>query len=142
MGKLGRRDLALKRFEARYVALAESENTTLGEDFNNYGTHCHCSQSAVISELICVFGGIDVEDGASRIMITPDFTALKDMRCSLKLASGELDVRYKYSPSKIDIVIENRTTAKVVLNIVPEYVGRVTERREILLNKGKNKFSI
>lgn len=142
LGKLGRRDLALKRFEARYVALAESEDTTLGEDFNNYGTHCHCSQSAVISELICVFGGVDVEDGATRIKITPDFTALKDMRCSLKLASGELDVRYKYSQSKIDIVIENRTNAKVVLNIVPEYIGRPTEHREITLNSGKNKFSL
>ena len=142
LDKLGRRDLAYKRFEARYALLAESESTTRGEDFNGYGTHCHSYQSSVISELICVFGGIDIKDGAKLITITPDFTALKDFKCSLKLATGGLEVRYKYSATKIDIIIENRTSAKVTLDITPEHVGRKTEQKQILLNKGKNKFTI
>ncbi len=142
LAMLGRRDLALKRFESRYSLYADSPESTLGEDFNGYGTKCQSYQSSVISELICVFCGIDVRDGASKITITPDFTALKDIKCALKTASGELEIRYKNAPNKTDIIIENHTNAKVVLDIIPENVGRVTERRTITLNKGKNKFTI
>ncbi len=142
LAKLGRRDLALNRFESRYALMAESEGSVLGEDFNGYGTKCQSYQASVIFELINVFGGIDVREGASKITITPDFTALKDFRCELKLASGELDVRYKYSATRIDITIDNRTSGKVTLDIIPEYVGKRAERRTITLNKGKNKFTI
>lgn len=142
LSKLGRRDLALDRFISRYALAASSEATTLGEDFSGYGTKCQGYQAAVIPELIQVFGGVDITDGAKQIRITPDFTALKDFRCSLKLVTGELDVRYKYSPSRIDIIIDNGTSAKITLEISPERIGRLVERREIVLNKGKNKFSI
>ncbi|MCH5162714.1 MAG: hypothetical protein J1G38_04410 [Clostridiales bacterium] len=142
LGALGRKDLALKRFESRYALLADSESSTLGEDFNGYGSSCQSYQSAVISELVTVFGGIDIKKGATHITITPDFTALKDLRCSLKLATGELDVRYKYSSTRIDIVVENHTTAKVALEIIPELIGRGNERKKITINKGKNKFTI
>ncbi len=142
LDKLGRRDLAMNRFRSRYDALADGDGTTLGEDFNGYGSHCQAYQSAVISELICVFGGIDVKDGASKITITPDFTAIEDFKCALSLCSGELEVRYKYSPAKIDIIVDNGTNAKVSLDITPEHIGRKTERRLITLNKGKNKFTI
>lgn len=139
---LGRRDLALARFQSRYALAAESSDSTLGEDFNGYGTKSQSYQSAVIFELIQMFGGIDVKDGARKITVTPDFTALKDFRVRLALATGELEVRYKHSASRIDIVIDNRTTGKVELDIEPERIGRTAERRTIILNKGKNKFTI
>ncbi len=140
--KLGRRDLALKRFTSRYILAAQNGDSTLGEDFMGFGTRCQSYQTAVIPELIQLFGGIAIEDGASKITLTPDFTALKDFRCSLKLATGALDVRYKFSPNRADIFIENDTTGKVTLDISPERIGRSVERRVITLNKGKNKFSI
>ncbi|MDE6401521.1 MAG: hypothetical protein K2L54_02810, partial [Clostridiales bacterium] len=139
---LGRRDLARKRFDSRYALAADSDSTALGEDFNGFGTGCQSYQSAVIFEAIQIFGGIDVKDGASKITVTPDFSAVKDLQVALELASGEFEVRYKYSPSRIDIVIENRTTAKAELVVCPELVGRNVERRVITLNKGKNKFTI
>lgn len=139
---LDRRDLARARFDTRYALAAVDDKTTLGEDFNGYGTHCQGYQSAVIFEAIELFGGISVKDGASKITITPDFTAIKDFRTELQLASGTLEVRYKYSPTKTDIIIDNRTTAKVELDIAPERIGRTVERRTITLNKGKNKFSV
>lgn len=139
---LGRRDLALSRFESRYALAAESEQTTLGEDFEGYGTKCQSYQSAVIFELIQMFGGIDVREGARKIKISPDFTALKDFKLSLRLSTGELDVRCKYSASRVDITVDNRTTASVELEISPECVGRSVERRIISLNKGKNKFTV
>ncbi len=142
LAKLDRRDLALNRFVSRYALAADSSYSTLGEDFNGYGTKCQSYQTAVIPELIQVFGGVNVLDGASKISITPDFTALKDFKCSLKLASGTLDIRYKYSPTRIDILIDNATTAKVTLDISPDHVGRAVERRGIVLNRGKNKFTI
>lgn len=142
LSMLGRRDLALNRFVSRYGYAAKSDDTTLGEDFNGYGTKCQSYQSAVIFELIQIFGGISVKDGAGKIDITPDFTALKDYKCSLKLASGNLEVKYKYSPSRVDIVIENGTTAKVTLDISPERIDRSIDRRTIVINKGKNKFTI
>lgn len=142
LGKLGRRDLAKARFDARYAVLAEKNGTTLGEDFNDYGTKCQSYQAAVISEIVGTFVGVKVEQGASKITITPDFGAIKDVKCSLKLLSGELDIRYKYSPTRSDIIIDNRTNAKVILEIVPESIGRATERRTITINKGKNKFTI
>lgn len=140
--KLGRRDLALRRFRSRYCCLAGDENTTLSEDFNGYGTKCQSYQTAVIFELIQLFGGVDVKKGASKVTITPDFTALKDYRASVKLATGTLEIRYKYSHSRVDIIIENGLNAKVTLEIVPEFIGRPVERRTIVLNKGKNKFAI
>ncbi|MCH5155596.1 MAG: hypothetical protein J1F69_03230 [Clostridiales bacterium] len=139
---LGRCDAARTRFDTRYSVAAADESTTLGEDFNGYGTHCQSYQSAVIFEAIELFGGISVKDGASKITITPDFTATHDFRAELKLASGALEVRYKYSPTKTDIIIDNRTTAKVELVIAPEHIGRTVDRRTIVLNKGKNKFSV
>lgn len=140
--KIDRRDLALRRFESRYALAADSASSTLGEDFNGYGTGCQSYQTAVVFEIIQSFGGIDIKNGARSITVTPDFTALKDFRTKLKLASGELDVRYKHSASRIDIVIDNRTSGKVELVIEPERIGRTTERRTIILNKGKNKFTI
>ncbi len=140
--KLGRRDLARKRFDMRYALAAASDDTTLGEDFNGFGTGCQSYQSAVIFEAIQLFGGIDIRDGASKIKIAPDFNAVRDFRTELRLASGELEVRYKYSPARIDIIIENRTDGKVELEIAPEHIGRSVERRTIVLNKGKNKFTI
>lgn len=142
LSALGRRDLARKRFDARYALFATNSATTLGEDFNGFGTRCQSYQSAVIFEAINIFGGIDVRDGARHITITPDFSAIGDFRTELKLASGEIDVRYKYSPLKTDIFIDNGTNAKVELIITPEGFGRAVERRVIVLNKGKNKFSI
>ena len=142
LSMLGRRDLARQRFDSRYALAATSPSTTLGEDFNGYGTGCQSYQSAVIFEAIQIFGGIEIKNGAKNIRITPDFTAIKDFRAKLKLVSGELDVRYKYSATRIDIVIENRTDAKIELDIAPERIGRSTERRTIVLNKGKNKFAI
>ena len=139
---LDRRDLARMRFDTRYATAEADESTTLGEDFNGYGTHCQSYQSAVIFEAIQLFGGISVKDGASKITITPDFNAIHDFRTELKLASGSLEVRYKYSPAKTDIIIDNKTTAKVELDIAPERIGRTVERRTIVLNKGKNKFSV
>ncbi len=140
--KLGRHDLALKRFETRYALLAESDDTTLGEDFNGYGTKCQSYQASVLFELIQLFGGIDVRDGGKKIIVTPDFTVLKDLRCSLQTTTGALEIRYKYSPSRLDILVENHTEAKVMLEVVPERIGRDTAKRTILLNKGKNKFTI
>ena len=140
--KLGRGDLARKRFDSRYATAAESEQTTLGEDYNGYGSGCQSYQAAVATEIIAMFGGIVVRDGGTRINITPDFRAIKDMRLSLKTASGELEVRYKYSPTRIDILVDNRTSAKVELDILPENIGRAVERRTITLNKGKNKFTV
>ncbi|MCH5350858.1 MAG: hypothetical protein J1F39_02685 [Clostridiales bacterium] len=142
LSALDRRDLALDRFYSRYALAAESECSTLGEDFNGFGTKCQSYQSAVIFELIQVLGGIDIQLGASRVTITPDFTALKNFRTKIKLAGGVLEVRYKYSAGKIDIIIENGLDGKVTLDIKPEKVGRQVERRTIVLNKGKNKFSI
>ena len=142
LASLGRRDLALNRFYSRYAFAAESESSTLGEDFSGFGTKCQSYQSAVIFELIQIFGGIDIRNGASHITITPDFTALKSFRTELKLATGTLEVRYKYSATKIDIIIENGLEAKITLDIRPEKIGRQVERRTIVLNKGKNKFSI
>lgn len=139
---LGRRDAARTRFDTRYAIAAEDRSTTLGEDFNGYGTHCQSYQSAVIFEAIQLFGGVSVKDGATKIKISPDFTAIKDMRTELKLSSGTLDIRYKYSPTKADVIIDNRTTAKVELEISPERIGRPVERRTIVLGKGKNKFSV
>lgn len=141
--KLNRRDLAFGRFKQRYLLLSEDENTTLGEDFSGYGTKCQGWHSAVIFELIELFGGIAVKNGATVVDITPDFTALKDFRASISLASGELEVRYKYQPTRIDISIDNRTTAAVTLIIEPELIGKSgTERRTITVSKGKNKFVI
>ncbi len=140
--KLGRRDLARKRFESRYALASASESSALGEDFYGFGTGCQSYQSAVIFEAIQLFGGIDIKDGAGKITIAPDFSALKDMRIELTLASGTLEVRYKYSPVKAEIIIENRTTAKVELDISPERIGRPVERRTIVVNKGKSKFAI
>ncbi len=139
---LGRRDLARKRFDSRYALAADSESTTLGEDFNGFGTGCQSYQSAVIFEAVQIFGGIEVKDGASKITVTPDFSAVKDFQTRLRLASGEFEVRYKYSPSRIDIVIDNRTDGKAELVVCPELIGRNVERRAITLNKGKNKFTI
>ncbi len=142
LGKLGRRDLALRRFESRYALAAESDGKALGEDFAGYGTKCQSYQAAVVSELVQIFAGIEVKDGARRIKIAPDFTALKDFRLSLKLATGELDVRAKFSPTRVDVTVDNRTSGAVELDILPECVGRGVERRTISLNKGKNKFSV
>lgn len=142
LAALGRSDLALKRFTSRYAAIARSEDTTLGEDFNGFGTKCQSYQTAVVSELIQVFGGIDVRKGASLITVSPDFAAFREFKCSVKLATGELDVKFKNNGSRIDLVIENGTTAKLTLDVRPELVGRPVERRTIVLNKGKNKFSI
>lgn len=142
MCKLGRRDLARRRFESRYVLFADGENTALGEDFGGFGTNCQSYQSAVIFEIIQMFGGIDVREGANNITITPDFAAMTDFDCELELATGKLGVRYKYSPSRIDIIIDNKTSAKVTLDVIPERIGRTVERRTITLNNGKNKFSI
>ncbi len=142
LSALGRRDLALKRFMSRYAIAADDGSSVLGEDFNGYGAKCQAYQSAVIFELISVFGGISVKNGSTEIAVTPDFTALKDFKCSLKLESGKLDVRYKYSPARIDIIIDNDTSAKVTLDVAPERIGRSVERRTITLNKGKNKFTI
>lgn len=139
---LSRRDLALMRFKSRYALSAESEDSALGEDFNGYGTKVQSYQSAVIFEIIQLFGGIDIRDGARKITITPDFTALKNFRVKLTLATGELEVRYKYSAMRIDISVDNRTTGKVELDIDPDRIGRTVERRTIILNKGKNKFTI
>lgn len=139
---LDRRDLARQRFDSRYALAAKSAGTALGEDFNGYGTGCQSYQSAVIFEAIQIFGGIDIKNGAKNIKITPDFNAVKDFRTKLKLVSGELEVRYKHSPSRIDILVDNRTDAKIELDIAPERIGRSTERRTIVLNKGKNKFAI
>jgi len=140
--KLDRRDLARKRFETRNALSAESDMTTLGEDWSGFGSGCQSYRSSAIFEIIQLFGGIDISEGASKIGITPDFTAINDFRVELKLATGELAVRYKYSPVRIDIVIENRTTAKIELNIDPDRIGRSVERRTIVINKGKNKFTI
>lgn len=142
LSALGRRDLARKRFDSRYALAVDSESTTLGEDFNGFGTGCQSYQSAVIFEAIQIFGGIDVKNGASSITITPDFSAIKDFRARLALSSGELEVRYKYSPARIDITVDNRTNGKVELDISPERIGRSVERRTIVLGKGKNKFAI
>lgn len=139
---LDRRDLARQRFDTRYALAADCDDSTLGEDFGGYGSKCQGFQTAVIFEAIQLFGGIDIKDGATRIKITPDFTAVKDFRTELQLATGTLEVRYKYSPAKTDIIIENKTTAKVELDIAPERIGRSVERRTIVLNKGKNKFSV
>ncbi|MBD5131130.1 MAG: hypothetical protein HDT28_00830 [Clostridiales bacterium] len=139
---LGRRDLGRRRFDTKYALLAESESSVLGEDFNGFGSACQSYQSAVIFEAIQLFGGIDITEGAKNIVITPDFRAIENMRVSLKLASGTLDVRYKYSPTRIDIIIDNATSAKLELVIEPEMIGRSVERRTIVINKGKNKFSI
>lgn len=139
---LDRRDAARTRFNMRYSSAASDGKTTLGEDFNGYGTQCQSYQSAVIFEAIELFGGVSVKDGASKIRITPDFRAINDFRTELQLASGTLEVRYKYSPTKTDIIIDNKTTAKVELDITPEHIGRAVERRTIVLNKGKNKFSV
>ncbi|MCH5160716.1 MAG: hypothetical protein J1G04_01680 [Clostridiales bacterium] len=139
---LGRRDLALRRFTSRYALASAEDSTVLGEDFGGYGAKCQVDQSAVISELVLMLGGITVKNGASEILITPDFTAFKDFKCSFTLESGELDLRYKYSPTRIDIIIDNETSAKITLDITPERIGRAVERRTILLNKGKNKFSL
>lgn len=139
---LGRRDLAYMRFVSRYSLAAKSEAGTLGEDFCGFGTKCQSYQTAVIPEIVQMFGGIDVKNGASEITITPDFTAMKDFRCSLKLVTGDLDVRYKYGATKSDIIIDNRTTGKVTLDIEPEHIGRKVDRRSVVLGKGKNKFSI
>ncbi|MCH5165359.1 MAG: hypothetical protein J1G01_03055 [Clostridiales bacterium] len=142
LDKLGRRDLARKRFDSRYALAAADESSTLGEDFNGFGTGCQSYQSAVIFEAIQLFGGIRISSGASKVKITPDFRAIQDFRAKLRLVSGELDVRYKYSPTRIDIVIENHLKGKVELEIMPERVGRNVEGRTIALNVGKNKFTI
>lgn len=142
LAMLNRGDLARKRFDSRYALAVADEKTTLGEDFNGYGTGCQCYQAAVITELVSVFGGISVRDGATKIKITPDFGAIKDFRAGIKLKTGELEVRYKYSPVKTDIIIDNRTSARVELVISPEKIGRAVDSRTIVINKGKNKFSI
>ena len=142
LGKLGRTDLARKRFDMRNALDAVSEKTTLGEDFMGFGTDCQSYRTAAVFQAIQLFAGIDVKNGASVVTIAPDFRAIKDLRLKLKLASGELEVRYKYSPARIDILIENRTTAKVELDIAPERIERNVEPRRITLNKGKNKFAI
>lgn len=142
LAALGRSDLALKRFTSRYAVLARSDDSTLAEDFNGFGTKCQSYQTAVISELIQIFGGIDVRKGASQITVSPDFAAFGEFKCSLKLATGELDVKFKNNRSRIDLVIENGTTARLTLDVRPELAGRSVERRTIVLNKGKNKFSI
>ncbi|MCH5154082.1 MAG: hypothetical protein J1F71_02605 [Clostridiales bacterium] len=139
---LDRSDAARMRFDTRYSVAADDGSTTLGEDFNGYGTHCQSYQSAVIFEALELFAGISVKDGASKIKITPDFKAGGDFRAELKLMSGELDVRYKYTPTKADIIIDNRTSAKVELIIAREHIGRDVDRKTIILNKGKNKFSV
>ncbi len=139
---LGRSDLARKRFDARHALAVTDGSSTLGEDFNGYGTGCNAYRSAVIFEAIELFGGIKVQNGGTEIAITPDFRAIKDMRVLLKLATGEIDVRYKYSDSRIDIIIDNRTSAKVELVLVPGNVDRTAERVVTAINRGKKKFSI
>ena len=140
--ELGYRKLAYMRFVSRYSLAARSEDSTLGEDFSGFGTKCQSYQAAVIPELVQMFGGIDVRKGATEIDITPDFTALGDFRCVLKLATGELDVRYKLGAARADIIIDNRTSGKVTLVIDPEHIGRKTDRKTVVLGKGKNKFAI
>lgn len=139
---LGRSDLARKRCDMRHALAVDDGKTTLGEDFNGYGSSCHVYRSALVFEAVELFGGVRVSEGASKISITPDFRAVKDMRLSLKLATGELEVRYKYSDARVDIIIDNRTTANVELAILPGKVERTKESRTISLNRGKNKFSI
>lgn len=140
--ELGYRRLAYMRFVSRYSLAARSEDSTLGEDFCGFGTKCQSYQTAVIPELVQMFGGIDVRKGATEIDITPDLTTLADFRCVLKLATGELDVRYKYGAARADIIIDNRTSGKVTLVIDPENIGRKTDRKTVVLGKGKNKFAI
>lgn len=140
--KLGRGDLARRRFDSRNALDVKSEYTTLGEDYAGFGVGCQGYRSAIVFEQIQLFGGVEIKDGASRIKIAPDFRALKDMRLTLELCSGSLEVRYKYSPARSDIFIDNRTNAKVELEISPERVGHAAEHRTIVLNKGKNKFAI
>lgn len=142
LAALDRRDLARKRFDSRYALAAESTDTTLGEDYNGYGSHCQSYQTAVIFEAVELFCGIAVRDGANRITITPDFNAVKDMRIKLKLATGELEVRYKYSPSKSEIIIENGTSAKVELDIAPDRICHAADRRVIPIGKGRNRFTV
>lgn len=139
---LGRADLARKRFDSCNALAVFDGASTLGEDYNGYGSGCQAYRSSVITEAIELFGGIDITDGASKISIAPDFGAVKDFRTSLKLVTGELDVRYKYSENKIDIIIDNRTAAKLELKICPEKIGRSVEKRVIAVNKGKTKFTI
>ena len=58
------------------------------------------------------------------------------------LFRSELDVRYKHGDARVDIIIENRTTATVTLVVEPDRIGRNVEKRLIKLGKGKNKFAI
>lgn len=139
---LGRRDLARKRFDTRYETEASDDSSTMGEDFNGFGTGCQGYQSAVIFEILQIFGGIEVKKGASDITVTPDFRAIGDFETSLKLLTGDLSVRYKYSSARVDIIIDNRTTAKLELVIEPENFDYPVDRRRIVLNRGKNKFTI
>ena len=142
LAALGRSDLAFERFVSRNTLDARSDRDTLGEDYSGYGSKCQSYRSAVISELVSVFGGIDVKNGAGKITITPDFRALEEFRCALTLSSGDIEVRYRQNESKTEITVENRTSADVTLEIIPECMKRATERRTINVNKGKNKFSI
>lgn len=139
---LGRSDLAYNRFVSRYALAAESGTDTLGEDFNGFGSKCQGYAAAVIGEIVKLFCGVSVKNGGSEITVTPDFHAIRDLRLSLKLASGELDVRYKYGDSRVDIIIDNRTTGSVTLSVEPERMGRNVEKRSIKLGKGKNKFAV
>ena len=139
---LGRSDLAYNRFVSRYALAAESDVDTLGEDFNGYGSKCQGYAAAVINEIVKLFCGVSVKNGGTEITVTPDFHALHDLKLSLKLASGELDVRYKHGDARVDIIIENRTTATVTLVVEPDRIGRNVEKRSIKLGKGKNKFAI
>ena len=96
----------------------------------------------MINEIVKLFCGVSVKNGGTEITVTPDFHALHDLKLSLKLASGELDVRYKHGDARVDIIIENRTTATVTLVVEPDRIGRNVEKRSIKLGKGKNKFAI
>lgn len=140
--KLGRSDLARKRFDMRSYLAVKDEGTSLGEDYMGFGTDCQSCRASAIFEIVQFFGGIDVKDGARRITITPDFGGLRDFRARLVLATGEIDVRYRYSEARVEIFIENRTTATVELCISPERLGRAVESKTIVVNKGKNKFAV
>lgn len=140
--KLGRRDLALKRFIMRNALDAKSEDGTLGEDYAGYGTKCQGFRTSIVFEILQDFGGLNVGYGGKRIRIAPDFVGLGDFRYKVALATGEIEVRAKYTPTRVDILVDNRTSSTVELEIVPECVGRNVERKTIVLNKGKNKFSV
>ena len=73
---------AYQRMRARYLDMAENENSTLWEDFKIKGTTNHAWSGAPVTIAFRYFMGIDTDDGFKTIRFRPQGGLFQEMRCA------------------------------------------------------------